>query len=38
MSSINTMMKESRYSYRTLFIRSINVAGALVRLNDMTRN
>ena len=38
MSSMNTIMKKSRYSWKTRFIRSINAAGALVRPNDMTRN
>ena len=32
------MTKESRYSWKTLFIRSINAAGVFVRLSDMTRN
>ena len=38
MSSMNTMTKKSRYSRKTLFIRSINVVGALVRPTDKTRN
>ena len=34
----NVITKESRYSRKTLFMRSINVAGALVRPNDITKN
>ena len=30
--------KESRYSWKTLFMKSINAAGAFVRPNDITRN
>ena len=38
MSSLKTMINESRYLRNTLFIRPINVARALVRPKDITKN